>query len=329
MKQIEIKKQRDKSIDSISGFFICYMIYTHLCQKTGLETSLHYVILDCVFYFFMPWFFYKSGVFYKNEKNSTIEIKKISKRFIVPFVVFGIANLPIFCLTTSQIQNGDPFWLNYIKMFVMTIVVEAAPFGNTPLWFLYSIIMIRLFVAEIRNDKLYLPISVICTFACFLLWKYQIAPLRLFVCPFLGFVFFNLGYILKQFQYNKYYFITSMLAFMAIAIFCPSHISIRSNEAYGGGYFLALFSSLCGIVTINNLMRLAVLQPKIYSSRLLGIFCRIGEDSMYYFVIHMIYLDILLLILDYYNLNAFLVFVLLPLALAVSKRAHLLENYTK
>ena len=58
------------------------------------------------------------------------------------------------------------------------------------------------------------------------------------------------------------------------------------------------------------------------------LFCTVGEDSMYYYVIHWIYLKIWVMILTFFELDLFLLFVLVPITLLLSKRYHILDRYT-
>lgn len=64
-------KSRDESIDVISGILIFYMIIRHCMQRTSLQESYIYESIKYLT-FFMPWFFYKSGMFYNKASYKEI-----------------------------------------------------------------------------------------------------------------------------------------------------------------------------------------------------------------------------------------------------------------
>ena len=59
-------KRRTDWIDCIAGVLIIRMILGHYISYAGLKTSPMFSALDLLF-FYMPWFFYKSGMFYKEK----------------------------------------------------------------------------------------------------------------------------------------------------------------------------------------------------------------------------------------------------------------------
>lgn len=77
-----MEKNRIVYLDFIAGLLILYMIFpVHVLSQTGLE---RYNYLSSVFFFFMAWFFYKAGMFFKPTDCKTV-LKKTFKRLIVPF----------------------------------------------------------------------------------------------------------------------------------------------------------------------------------------------------------------------------------------------------
>lgn len=56
------KKKRDESLDAVCGLMIVYMIYGHICLWSGIQ-QIEWI--PRLLYFFMPWFFFKSGLFFK------------------------------------------------------------------------------------------------------------------------------------------------------------------------------------------------------------------------------------------------------------------------
>ena len=54
---------RDKNIDAVAGLMIIVMVIGH-CVATG-----YLKIFITLFNFYMPWFYYKSGMFYRRQSN--------------------------------------------------------------------------------------------------------------------------------------------------------------------------------------------------------------------------------------------------------------------
>ena len=55
--------ERDKSIDAVAGMMIIVMVVGHCVAEGYLKTFIN------VLNFFMPWFYYKSGMFYRVQSN--------------------------------------------------------------------------------------------------------------------------------------------------------------------------------------------------------------------------------------------------------------------
>lgn len=81
---------REKWADTLTGICILYMIAMHVSieKSIGLPPYVPLYIGPGMF-FFMGWFFYKSGMYFKPKP--TLELcKKDSRRLLLPYVVFGM-----------------------------------------------------------------------------------------------------------------------------------------------------------------------------------------------------------------------------------------------
>ena len=80
--------ERQSYLDNISAILIAYMIFivhlTYFCPVHGFIIS----ILRSLFYFFMAWFFFKSGMFFR-EKEIKAVVKSSAKRLLIPWAVFN------------------------------------------------------------------------------------------------------------------------------------------------------------------------------------------------------------------------------------------------
>ena len=56
---------RDHSIDIVSSLFIAHMVFLHIMQMSDLTDIAYFRVSMAIFACFMPWFFFKSGLFFK------------------------------------------------------------------------------------------------------------------------------------------------------------------------------------------------------------------------------------------------------------------------
>lgn len=81
--KMEMTSKRDNTLDCACGILIIHMILGHIFQWSQLTTTHFYQWMN-ILYFFMPWFFFKAGIFYKKTP-----VKKVFStsfhRLIVPF----------------------------------------------------------------------------------------------------------------------------------------------------------------------------------------------------------------------------------------------------
>ena len=86
--------ERDYSLDAACGLMIIYMIYGHICAWSGVQQI---ELFPRLLFFFMPWFFFKSGMFFR-EKPFKKEFVNGVKKLIVPYIVFSIIGQLVFYL---------------------------------------------------------------------------------------------------------------------------------------------------------------------------------------------------------------------------------------
>lgn len=60
------QKQRNTAIDMAAGLLIIVMMMGHVMQGAGVYGTQYYEPLNW-FFFFMPWFFFKAGMFHKPQ----------------------------------------------------------------------------------------------------------------------------------------------------------------------------------------------------------------------------------------------------------------------
>lgn len=115
MAQISITKmkmtsERDNTLDCACGILIIHMILGHIFQWSQL-TATHFYRWMNILYFFMPWFFFKAGIFYKKTP-----VKKVLstgfRRLIVPFIALSLIGHAFLCI--SFVQEGGHTWQDFL-----------------------------------------------------------------------------------------------------------------------------------------------------------------------------------------------------------------------
>ena len=130
--------ERNNAIDSVAGIMITYMVFTHVCQHFGYEHSAIYMALEHILYFFMPWFFFKAGMFFKIEDN--VIMKKSCKRLIRPFVLYSL--IGHICYSSVCYLQGNLHLSTLIPYY--SLLVQGSIPGNLPLWFLLTLFLCRI-----------------------------------------------------------------------------------------------------------------------------------------------------------------------------------------
>lgn len=109
-----MKTTRLDYLDAIAGLLIVRMILGHLFQCCLLTETETYWWMNTVFSFFMPWFFYKSGMLFVisvgvNDCNSIFYIKLRGQKDIASLAVFLFT---FFSCCISSIGNKGRYKLS-------------------------------------------------------------------------------------------------------------------------------------------------------------------------------------------------------------------------
>lgn len=273
--------KRDKSIDSIAGLLILQMIIYHLFLHAAL-TNTRMNSITYPLFFFMPWFFYKAGFYYKplSVKES---IMGGLKKLLCPFVIFSLMGQIVYGIHVYL--NGDRNFAgfgDYLINPMREILWEGSCFGNSALWFLVSLFVVKVVynkIARMRIKDAYIIVVFACT--AFLMNMYSISkPLYMAnICS--GMAFYSIGHFIKEYQYNNKLFLASIFGYI-LAILCGwNYIDMRTNIAQRGYYLLWIPTALAGIILINNIFK------RIGGNAFLAY---IGKNAIIFYVLHWIIL---------------------------------------
>lgn len=266
------------------------MIFTHLLQTNPQiddQTPNLQAGLSHLFFYFMPWFFFKAGQFYKPKPLKEV-VKDSYKRLLVPFCVFSFLGHLLYCLCLYL--KGDSNIIHYTLSFIKAILFSGASQGNQPIWFLLSLFIVRIVYSYITARKVPAHIIAILalTISCLLheLIPYLSTPDEGFGIPlyFLnstsGIFFYAMGVILRNKQYSGGVILSSVFIYITIALLDFSVVGFRSDNLMKGHYLVYKIDSIAGIVIINSLLKLF---SRLYKMPILSY---IGRNSMYFLILH-------------------------------------------
>lgn len=222
------------------------MFFYHVVGFAGLSEDLY--IITNIFSFFMPWFFFKSGMFFKEEKFIDIYHKSI-KRLIYPFIYFSIIGHFIYCLYLFFVVK-DFNIIHYTLSPIKQLLMYGSIAGNLPLWFLLSLFAVRIIFFYVYKNKYLISLLVAIPY---LVYIFKINIPLYFVNVFSGLFFYSCGYFLKKHQYNNKFFLIAFGIYFLALILCPSYIDMRTNNLVWGNYYWYYIVALAGIITINGL----------------------------------------------------------------------------
>lgn len=286
-------KERISYVDLGAGLMILWMILGHACMAAGFTGTPARMsgISDYVpnfLFFFMPWFFYKSGHFFckRNAKESwSKDWKKLMRQFLIWSIIGYVSYL------FSLIVYDNFTFRNVVYLVVRHFVLGGSIDLNHPLWFLLTLFGVKQ-VANIilpgKDDLFYWHKCII-----IILVAYSIGlGVYCLNCRFVpawiangstGLAYFTLGYCLQRIEVKWWLLIPCLLGYIACCIWGFPCIDMRSNSCENVfRYVVSLPASLVGIVTFNFACRLV----SKYLTYISLPFETIGKYAMIIYVSH-------------------------------------------
>lgn len=271
------KNIRDNGMDFISGILILYMVLVHLFQFIDIyKGNILYYMQFLNFY--MPWFFYKGGKYFKRANTKSIHSIGL-KRLIYPYVRYSLIGYLVYCL--CLFIKGDYNLIHYLFTPIKSFLLTGSIPGNNPLWFLLTLYFIRILankIAEYNNITVYT-----CVIVCFLLgfimnyFKIYKPDYMLNVTTGLG--FFLIGYKTGNITIRKYIGLLFILCYIILWLVSFSSVEMRHNILERGEYLLWPICSIIGIFSINFIV------SNLNFSKS-NTFVQIGCNSMIFLVWH-------------------------------------------
>lgn len=272
--------KRDNSIDCLAAVVTIRMILLHACLWSHTKDVFFYVPIRYLIMFSMGFFFYKSGMFYKEKSPKEVIIKGKVK-FFFPFIAYMILG-ELARWIRLYVQEGDYNFIHWVIYPFVSIVGRGGPSGNMPLWFLLALPFVQLTVSlsdrfRIKRWILFLC-ALIMSFVGTISNKHNLSVPPLIWEISIGIIFFLCGHYLKEKQYEKRIFYVALLVYLVAVIFAPTTFEYRKGSINRGDWFIFVISSIAGIITYINIFKLPLFRDMKISY--------LSRNSMQYYCMH-------------------------------------------
>ena len=320
-----MNSQRLKYIDLGAGIMILYMVIGHvLLFARGLDTSCGEKSISespRTFFpylsFFMPYFFYKSGMFFKKKPIQQL-LSRDSKKLLLNYFIWGGIGFVLFVI--MRLIDGTATLHNCTYSVLRTIFLRGTPPNNEALWFLLTLFGVRFFAnvllpSEGQRDKwqFYIKCGFVIVFGYIIsflshtyshnTWPWWIAN------GAAGLAFFSAGYMLRDYGMKKWLIYPCLFVYLICCIIGFPHVGMLDNKLLTGHYLLWIPVSICCIIAFNYIcVVLAKMQEHIlvkYNLKfyLLRFFENIGICAMQIYVSHYLILQCYSYSVDYNQLS--------------------------
>lgn len=280
-----MSENRLRYLDLASGVMIIWLLLYHaLYPMVGDNISGKIPFL----YFFMPWFFYKSGMMFHLSEPKEL-IKKDYSKLIRTFIIWSIIGY-VFYLLWHGFRLHDLSFRIALYCPIRSFILGGSVPINTALWFLPVLFLVRQ-IANYGISKMH-PLWMV---LCGLILTAITLTIRSRFFPFWlsstcwGLFFFCSGYYLKD-KAEKWWVIL-IAAIVFIGSFFTAIPSVYSdNSPQWHNFILWLPACVCSSITYNNICRWLEkgIDCVCHGKWFFPIFSYVGKNSMTYYVGHYI-----------------------------------------
>lgn len=275
-----MQKERVEHIDIAAGIMILWMMIGHC----GVPGTLYGQYLHRLLFFFMPWFFYKSGLFFSCSNVAEVA-NRGGRKLLKSFAIWSIVGYVVYC-AVQLIWRTTSLEEALLMYPLRRMLYENLIVCNGPCWFLLTLF----FVINIGNILFRRVHPLVVAFFCFVI-GYLINLSQNEKIPDLiantatGLCFFSMGYWMQKKEKNIWIIIATIIGYLvAVLLFRSPFVDMRINQCLidrtGYDYLLWFPACLCGIVVLNTICDWSM---KIYRFPILKF---IGVNAMLFYVVH-------------------------------------------
>ena len=287
---------RNISFDFISGCLIVYMIFCHIMQWAKLTDCELYSVLQRILFFFMAWFFYKSGFYVQKIVDLKKYAMKNFRKLLLPALYFTLMGVPF--VWYQIYRSGDTNIVHYTLSIAKAFILRGDICGNLPLWFLVTLFEVKLIYA-LLNRKMSRYIIFIVFFLLSGVFSFFDLHSPGYVFSFFtAMTLYSSGHILANKEKSALVFFFCGILYVVSILFFPQMVDIRTSTLIYGNFPLWLIVSIAACVTWNNITKYVVyyVPEKVLQS---------GRDSMIYYVTHWLVISYSSLLLNLFFSDAY------------------------
>lgn len=276
-----MKNNRFLYLDNIPGILILSMIF--LCHiriiSVGIPDDTILGYLHHCFYFINPWYFFRSGMFYRT-KGIIKPINSSANKLLVPWFKYSLIAYIIFLFCALMMHEELSCQRVFFEQITGIIEYGAIPW-NQPLWFLVTLFLIRFMYILIEPYIKKYIISIVSLFLAFYFKEEGLWSTFWIGTTCMGIFFFSMGDMLRNIQFNNYVFAISVLVYcLRYPLNLIDMWDARMNLiGPHDNYFVVMVTILSGIIMMNNIF-------KRWIDIKIPILSYIGRNSIFFFGFH-------------------------------------------
>ena len=273
-----------------AGIMILWLLYYHaLFPIYGKE------ILNVIpwFFYFMPWFFYKSGYFFQLKpikENSKKDAKKLLGQFaiwsLIGYVSYIVYHYFLYHDLSVRMAIYSP---------IRTLLLSGSIPINAALWFLLTLFLVRQAANILLSKYNAIVVAVIgMILACTIHFlNYRMMPFTIYTFAW-GLCFFCAGYVLKQYENNRWVIIISAIILLLTLMLTDISAVYKKEDTIEWYWYVLWYpASIAGCVVFNNVCRwIDIYGKKIFKTAKFDmpfpILKWIGVNAMTFYVAHAI-----------------------------------------
>ena len=293
-------------IDFAAGIMIIWMIIYHaLCYANVYNVNGEEITNPCLLFpylsFFMPWFFYKSGQFFKKRTLRELWARD-SRKLLLTFAIWSAIGY-IMYLIFGVVQN-------YLTLRGATYSIVRGLFLtgkipiNEPLWFLTTLFGVRVIAnwllpgMDEKNGWIKIMGIVFVGYAiaciCYLM-SYRLMPFWV-ANGASGLAFFAIGYGIREYEKKWWLIVPCALVYIVCCIVGFPMVDMMYNELLSGNYLLWMPVAACGIIIFNVLCRLTTKYIRIKPIE------KVGQNAMTIYVTHILIVLSVQFVITYFHM---------------------------
>lgn len=273
-------KERDKSIDIAKGIGIFLMVMGH--------TTSNRIVLQWIYSFHMPLFFFLSGIFHSQGESYIYFFKKKVRTLLIPYFFFSIILFLFFLIVSKNIgfSAGENLSVkeNFIGILLGNEVKGLSQMSwRGQLWFIPALFLVEnIYYYFCKfNEKIRVVLVICC-----LVLNIIVSKVISFNIPWswltvlVAINFYAFGHLLRDII-NKKQNMNSGYIYIFLLINIISNYFNNSVEMYSniyGNIFLFLLSAYSGIIFIILFIKSFIKKSEIFEY--------IGKNSLVVLVFH-------------------------------------------